>query len=221
MYLFTPKNVRAPHQTVVFFPSARVNFMPSSQNLGDMDFIDYVIKSGRSVVYPIYRGTYERRPEGTPLPGTVGGRELLIQESKEVRRAVDYLETRQDIAAGKLAYLGVSQGAAYGVIFLALEDRFQAGVFLDGGFFLMPAAAGEDQADFAPRMKKPLLMVNGRYDFTFPPDQAQAPMFEMIGTAPADKFREVLETPHDVTELKPELSKAVLGFLDKYLGRVN
>ena len=221
MYLFTPKNVRAPYQTVVFFPSARVNFMPSSQNLGDMDFIDYVIKSGRSVVYPIYRGTYERRPEGTPLPGTVGGRELLIQESKEVRRAVDYLETRQDIAAGKLAYLGVSQGAADGVIFLALEDRFQAVVFLDGGFFLMPAAAGEDQADFAPRMKKPVLMVNGRYDFTFPPDQAQAPMFEMIGTAPADKFRKVLETPHDVTELKPELSKAVLGFLDKYLGRVN
>jgi predicted esterase len=221
MYLFTPKNVRAPYQTVVFFPSARVDFMPSSQNLGDMDFVDYVIESGRSVVYPIYRGTYERRPEGTPMPGTAGGRDLLIQESKELRRAVDYLETRQDIAAGKLAYLGVSQGAAEGVIFLALEDRFRAVAFLDGGFFLLPMVAGEDQADFAPRMKKPVLMVNGKYDFTFPPDQSQAPMFEMIGTAPADKFRKVLETPHDVTELKPELSKAVLGFLDTYLGRVN
>jgi eukaryotic-like serine/threonine-protein kinase len=223
LYLFTPKHVRAPYQTVVFFPSARVNYnyMPSSRNLGDMDFVDYVIKSGRSVVYPIYRGTYERRPEGTPSPGTVGGRDLLIQDSKEVRRTVDYLETRQDIAAGKLAYLGVSQGAAEGVIFLALEDRFQAAVFLDGGFFLMPAEPGQDQVDFAPRMKKPLLMVNGKYDFTFPPDQAQIPMFQMMGTAPADKFRTVLETPHDVSQLKPELSKAVLGFLDRYLGRVN
>ncbi len=190
MYLFTPKNVRPPFQTVVFFPSARVNFTPSSQNLGDMDFVDYVIKSGRSVAYPIYRGTYERRPDGAPMPGSVGGRELLIQQSKEVRRTVDYLETRPDIAAGKLAYLGVSQGAADGVIFLALEDRFQAVVFLDGGFFLSRTAPGEDQADFAPRMKKPVLMVNGKYDFTFPPDQAQAPMFEMIGTPPAgDKFR--------------------------------
>ena len=183
MYLFTPKNVHAPYQTVVFFPSARVNSLPSSQNLGDMDFVDYVIKSGRSVVYPIYRGTYERRPGGDCGAGNGGRRELVIQESKEVRRAVDYLETRQDTAVGKLAYLGVSQGAADGVIFVALEDRFQAVVFLDGGFFLMPTAAGEDQMDFAPRMKQPVLMVNGKYDFTFPPDQAQAPMFEMIGTA--------------------------------------
>ncbi len=168
--------------------------MPSSQNLGDMDFVDYVIKSGRSVAYPIYRGTSERGPDGTPQPGTVGGRELLIQESKEVRRAVDYLETRRDIAVGKLAYLGVSQGAAGGVIFLALENRFHAAVFLDGGYFLMPAAAGEDQADFAPRMKTQLLMVNGKYDFTFPlADQAQAPMFEMTGTAAADKFRKMLD----------------------------
>jgi formylglycine-generating enzyme required for sulfatase activity/predicted Ser/Thr protein kinase len=222
MYLFSPKNVRPPYQTVVFFPSARVNFMPSSLKLGDMDFFDYVIKSGRALVYPIYRGTYERRPDGTPLPGTLGSRELTIQQSKEVRRAVDYLETRHDIAdAGKLAYLGVSQGAADGVIFVALEDRFRAAVFLDGGFFLFPPSTGGDQADFAPRMKKPVLMVNGKYDFTFPPDQAQAPMFGMMGTAPVDKFRKVLETPHDVSELKPELSMEVLRFLDKYLGRVN
>src|SRR5665213_2015939 len=139
-----------------------------------------------------------------------------------MRRTVDYLETLPDVAdAKKLAYLGVSQGAAAGVIFLALENRFQAAVFLDGGFFLMPPAPGADQADFAPRMKKPVLMVNGKYDYTFPPDQAQAPMFEMIGTAPADKFRKVLETPHDVTESKRELSKEVLRFLDKYLGGVN
>ena len=42
-----------------------------------------------------------------------------------------------------------------------------------------------------------------------------------LGTPAADKFRKVLETPHDISQLKPELSKTVLGFLDKYLGRVN
>jgi eukaryotic-like serine/threonine-protein kinase len=192
MYLFLPKNVRPPYQTVVFFPSARVNTMKSSVNLGDMNFVDYVIKSGRALVYPTYRGTYERRLQGTPLPGQIGDRELTIQESKEVRRVLDYLETRPDIAdINKIAYLGVSQGTAYGVIFTALEDRFKAVVFLDGGFFMSPALPGRDQADFAPRLKKPVLMVNGKYDFTFPPDQSQAPMFEMIGTARTDKFRKV------------------------------
>jgi eukaryotic-like serine/threonine-protein kinase len=222
MYLFLPKNVHRPYQTVVFFPSARVNMMKSSQDLGDLDFIDYVIKSGRAVLYPIYKETYERHPKDAAWPGAVDDRELTIQESKEVRRAVDYLETRPDIVdMNKLAYLGVSQGSAYGVIFTALEERFKAVVLLDGGFFLGTAVAGRDQADFAPRLKKPVLMVNGKYDFTFPPDQAQTPMFEMIGTPPPYKFRKVLDTPHNVVQRKPELSKEVLGFLDKFLGRVN
>ncbi len=221
MYLLLPKRVHPPYQTIVFFPSARVNTMPSSQHLGDLDFIDYVIQSGRAVVYPIYRGTYERHTSADALPGDVGDRELTIRQSKEVRRAVDYLETRPDlIDRNKLAYLGVSQGSAAGVIFTALEDRFKAAIFLDGGFFLNPALPGRDQADFAARLKKPVLMVNGKYDFTFPPDQAQAPMFQMIGTPPADKHRVLLETPHDVTQDKPDLTREVLAFLDRYLGRV-
>ncbi len=60
LYLFLPKNVRPPYQTILFFPSARVNTMPSSQNLGDLQFVDYIIQSGRALVYPIYKGTYER-----------------------------------------------------------------------------------------------------------------------------------------------------------------
>jgi serine/threonine protein kinase len=222
MHIFLPKNVHPPYETVVFFPSARVNAMISSRSMGDMGFVDYVIKSGRALVYPIYRATYERRPRGAPLPGQIGDRELTIQQSKEVRRAMDYLETRPDIVdMNKVAYLGVSAGTAYGIIYTALEDRFKAVVFLDGGFFLGSAPPGRDQVDFAPRLKKPVLMVNGKFDFTFPPVMSQAPMFEMIGTARSDKFRKVLETPHDVSQLKPELSKEVLAFLDKYLGRVN
>jgi len=220
VFLFLPKNVRPPFQAVVFFPSARVNLMPSSDTLGDMDFIDYVIQSGRAVIYPIYLGTYERSKETDAWPGTAGSRELLIRQSREVRRVVDYLDTRPEIDKSRLAYLGVSQGSADGVIFTALEDRFRAIVFLDGGFFLGPADPGTDQVDFAPRIDKPVLMMNGRYDFTFPPDLAQAPMLRMIGTPKEDKRRVVLDTPHNIALRKPELSREVLGWLDKYLGNV-
>jgi predicted Ser/Thr protein kinase/predicted esterase len=220
LYLFLPKNVHPPYQTVVFFPSARVNDMPSSANLGDMQFIDYVIKSGRALVYPIYQGTYERH--GKPLVvGGIDDREVVIEQSKEVRRAVDYLETRPEIDKSKLAYLGVSQGTAYGVIYAALEDRFKAIVFLDGGFFLGPALAGRDQADFAPRIQKPVLMVNGRYDFTFSVEHSQDPLFRMLGTPEADKRHVVFDTPHDISQDKAGLSREVLAWLDKYLGEVN
>ena len=70
-------------------------------------------------------------------------------------------------------------------------------------------------------MRKPVLMVNGRYDFTFGLATAQQPLFAMLGTPPADKRHIVLETPHDVNEQRPQLMKAVLDWLDKYVGRVH
>jgi eukaryotic-like serine/threonine-protein kinase len=187
-----------------------------------MQFVDYAIKSGRALLYPIYDFTYERtRRELAGIPGAIEDLQLTIRRSKEVRRAMDYLVTRPDIDASKIAYLGVSMGTAYGVIFTALEDRFRAIVFLDGGFFLGPAARGRDQLDFAPHVTKPVLMVNGKYDFTFSPERAQEPLFRWLGTPPADKRHVVFDTPHDISQQRESLSKEVLGWLDKYLGRIN
>lgn len=219
-YLFLPKNVRPPYQTVVFFPSARVLSILDSHTLGDIPFFDYVVQSGRAVLYPIYQDTYERRLRHS-IPGTAELTGLAVQRSKDLGRSIDYLETRPDIDKSKLAYLGVSMGAAEGVIYTALEDRLKTVVFLDGGFFLVEVPAGQDQVDFAPHLKRPVLMVNGRYDFSFSLDKAQDPLFRMLGTPEADKRHAVLESPHDVTARRPELVKEVLGWLDKYLGRVH
>lgn len=219
-YLFLPKNVRPPYQTILFFPSARVLSIANSSTLGDLNFFDYVVKSGRAVLYPVYQDTYERRLKHS-LPGESEGKEIAIQRYQDVGRSLDYLETRKDIDSSKLGYMGVSMGAAEGVIYAALAgDRLKVVVLLDGGFFIFPPTPGRDQVDFAPRLKAPVLMVNGKYDFSFSPERAQIPLFRMLGTAEADKKRVVLDTPHDVTGLKPELLSAVLGWLDKYLGRV-
>jgi len=69
-------------------------------------------------------------------------------------------------------------------------------------------------------MKKPVLMVNGRYDYTFSLELSQNPMFNMLGTSAKDKRHLVLDTPHDVTEQRPQLVRGVLDWLDHYLGRV-
>jgi eukaryotic-like serine/threonine-protein kinase len=220
VFLFLPKNVRPPFQTVLFYPSARVDFGAPSQNLGDLQFVDYIIQSGRALLYPIYKGTYERTGDRL-APGSYGDLNLVIQESKEVRRSVDYLDTRADIDKSKIAYLGVSQGTADGVIFTALEPRFKTIVFLDGGFFLNQNLPPRDQVNFAPRIQKPVLMVNGRYDFTFSVERAQNPLFRMLGTPEADKRHVLFDTPHDVSQEKAGLSREVLAWLDKYLGRVN
>lgn len=219
-YLFLPKRVRPPYQTVLFFPSARVLFLPpDSSNLGDITYFDYIIQSGRAVMYPVYEDTYERRLKHQ-LPGDPDGVDEPFYWYKDAARSLDYLATRADIDKTRMAYLGVSMGSADGVIIATLlQDRLRTAIFLDGGYFLLPAQRGLDQADFAPRMKKPVLMVNGRYDYTFPVDASQDPLFRMLGTPAADKRHVILETPHDVTEDRPVLVKEVLSWLDRYLGR--
>lgn len=220
-YLFLPKKVKPPFQTVIFFPSARVYGLPNSKNLGDVKFFDYVVQSGRAVLYPVYQDTYERT-NSKIAPGSAQDLSYMTQRSKDVGRSLDYLASRADIDKDKLAYLGVSMGASEGVIYATMQqDKLKAVVLLDGGYFLYTPPKGGDQVDFAPRLKKPVLMVNGQFDYAFSPEKSQIPLFAAIGTQAPDKQRITFDTPHDVTERRPELIQNVVGWLDKYLGRID
>jgi len=223
-FLFLPKHVHAPYQTVLFFPSARVLVYhddANGQELGDLQFFDYILQSGRAVMYPIYEGTYDRHVHFY-FPAASQSIQLTTDQFKDAARSFDYLATRPDIDNSRLAYLGVSMGAAQGVINAALlQNKLKTAILLDGGYFLDPPTPGADQADFAPRLKIPTLMINGRYDYVFSVAESQDPLFAMLGTPAADKRHVILDTPHDVTEQRPQLVRAVLDWLDKYLGRVN
>lgn len=219
-YLFLPKHVRPPYQAIVFSPSARVLELHDSRNLGDIKFFDYIVQSGRAVLYPIFYGTYERQGK-TVYVGAAQQLAYLANRSKDLGRSLDYLDTRPDMDKNKVAYLGVSMGSAEGVIYATIaQNRLRTVIFLDGGYFLDQPPTGGDQADFAPRLKVPVLMVNGREDYVFSLDKSQDPLFRMLGTPEAEKEHVVLETPHDVTEQRAQLVKVVLAWLDKYLGRV-
>jgi hypothetical protein len=61
-------------------------------------------------------------------------------------------------------------------------------------------------------------MVNGRYDFFFPTETSQKPLFQAFGTPPKDKQHVVFEAGHvPPNEL---MIKEVLDWLDRYQGRV-
>ncbi len=57
-------------------------------------------------------------------------------------------------------------------------------------------------------------MLNGRYDFFFPVESSQDPMFRLLGTPAADKRHVVVEGSHEVP--RAMLIQEVLGWLDKY-----
>jgi hypothetical protein len=60
--MFLPKRVPPPYQTVIYFPHSGAHDLRSSENL-DMRHIDFIVKSGRALLYPVYKGTYERHVE--------------------------------------------------------------------------------------------------------------------------------------------------------------
>ena len=217
IYLFVPVGVRPPYQTLIFFPSARALDIPSSEKLTDMKFVDFVIQSGRAVAYPVYKGTYERTAAAPPGGDTVASRDVLIQASKDLGRTIDYLATRSDIDSGRLAYMGLSMGAGVGVVLAGVEERFKSVIFLDGGFYQEKQLPGANQADFAPRIKAPTLLISGKFDWIFLGKDA---LLRLIGAPAADKKAVTLETAHDVSEERAALIREVLAWLDRYLGKI-
>lgn len=102
---------------------------------------------------------------------------------------------------------------------LALEKRIKVAVFILGGFGLTPYPPEADPLNFAPRVTLPVLMVNGRYDFTMPLETSQLPLFRALGTPARDKRHVVFDTVHRI--LPNEFAKEILAWLDQYLGSPN
>src|SRR5262249_60960464 len=72
-----------------------------------------LIKRGRAVIYPVYKGTYER---GDALKSDYQNastlyRDHIIYWSKDLGRTIDYVETRSDLDRTKIAFYGLSWGA--------------------------------------------------------------------------------------------------------------
>jgi formylglycine-generating enzyme required for sulfatase activity/predicted Ser/Thr protein kinase/dienelactone hydrolase len=218
-YVYLPKNATPPYQTVVFFPGSYAVEQRSSRDL-DLFGCDFIIKSGRALVYPIYKSHYERGDamETDDPDSTVFYRDHVIYWSKDLGRTIDYLETRKDLNLGKLTYYGLSSGAYLGNILPAVEKRIKVLVLLGGGFDANEKLPEVDEINFAPRVTMPTLMVNGRYDHFFSLETSQNVMFKFLGAPEKDKRHAVFEAghipPHD------QMIKEILDWLDRYQGPV-
>ncbi|MGB2663949.1 MAG: hypothetical protein WAK48_08105, partial [Candidatus Acidiferrum sp.] len=115
-----------------------------------------------------------------------------------------------------LAYYGLSTGAYLGNIFPALEPRIKVAVLLSGGFDFTKKLPEVDEINFAPRVKVPTLMVNGKYDHFFPLETSQNVMFRFLGAPEKDKRHVVLDGGH--APRYEQVEKEILDWLDKYQG---
>ena len=215
--VYIPRNGAPPYQAIIYFPGSDSVRLKSSRDVW-LQMVDFLVRSGRVLVLPVYQQTYERHTAG-PRYGQNFLREISIQRGQDLRRTVDYLETRADIDRTRIAFYGLSLGAQLGPVYLAIEPRLRTGILMSGGFETWTIPAETDPVNFAPRVRQPVLMVNGREDFDLPYETAQVPLFRMLGTAPSDKRHAVLEGGH-LPPRPQEVFKEVLDWLDRYLGPV-
>jgi formylglycine-generating enzyme required for sulfatase activity/dienelactone hydrolase len=219
-YLFLPRSVPAPYQVVLFFPGSDAIYnRQSNPSLMPKDF-DFILKSGRAVLFPVYQSTFERGDDrkSDNVDMTNSYKDHVIMWVKDVSRSIDYLEARKDLDCPKLAFYGVSWGGAMGAIVPAIETRFRAVVLFVAGLSPSRSLPEADALNYVTRVKAPVLMLNGKYDHFFPFETAIKPMFTLLGT-PAQRKRNVLyETGHTVP--RNQLIKETLDWLDRYLGRV-
>jgi dienelactone hydrolase len=225
-YLFLPKSTAPPYQTVIYFPGGASEDQRSSKDLESYYefpmFLSFIVKNGRAVLYPVYKGTFERGNDRllALLDSDWSSHQytqLLIEEVKDFKRCVDYLETRQDIDSKKLAYYGMSWGGTLGAIIPAVEERLKASVLVAGGFQQL-ARPEANPFNYVTRVKTPTLMLNGRYDTLLPLETSSKPMFDLLGTRAPDKQLKLYDTDH--IPPRNEFIKETLAWLDRYLGPV-
>jgi serine/threonine protein kinase len=218
IHLYLPKNVEPPYQAVIYFPPSSARYLRDGMR-PSFPFAGFIPRSGRALIYPIYKGTYERRVEAH---GPNDNRDWTIQIGKDLRRTIDFLETRADIDSDKLAFYGLSWGAYNGPLLTAIEPRFAASILVAGGLYRIPEGwpPADVPQNFAPRSTLPTLMINGRKDFRAPVETNIQPMFDMLGTPAAHKKLVLLDGGH-VPASPNEVIREVLYWLDLYLGPVD
>jgi uncharacterized protein len=127
--LVVPKR-RGPFPGVIVqhgLPSTKQDFLPVGIDLARTGAVAILIDA------PFNR-PQQGRIRGD-LSGTLKDRDEQIQLIIDLRRAVDLLIARPDVDRRRLAYVGISYGAAMGGLLAGVEDRIKAYVLAvgDGG----------------------------------------------------------------------------------------
>jgi len=199
--IFKPKNSIGSLDSVILYPGA--NYYRTPPGIDEVDpgeyGLDFVLKSGRALVWPAYKGSMNRITDmNISFPSTQEHmrlfRQLLSHWTVDTARTIDYMQTRKDLFNENIFYVGMSYGGLFTPHVLLFEDRFKAAVFYVGGATtsIPPMVDGKNHM---PRIKIPVLMLNGEQDYLVPPSAPKA-MYTYLGTPEEDKKLIFYESGH-------------------------
>lgn len=216
--LHIPIDAEPPYSSVVFFPGGNVLRSPEIEDIGVVP-LDFIVRSGRVLIEPIYFGTFQRNDGRTVQRwgGSASRRELLRHWVQDLGRTIDYLETRPEMDADRVAYLGLSLGAALGPPLLAYESRFAAVVLYSGGFgHAASQATLDEQARLAGRVEAPVLLLAGRDDIVSPLDPHKTAFLRAFGAPDDEKVLRAFDAGHWPLPMN-DVIRETIDFLERFV----
>ena len=213
-YLYLPKQGQPPFPVLHVVPAGdvyyRIRNVPESIEASYLP----ILESGRAIFAVVLRGYLERdySPDGLkPSPESIEHVEMLAQHVKDLRRGVDFLETRNELDTERIAYITTSSRGLL-MSLPAIEPRYQAVIFVGNGVYEREQKyhVVDNGVNLAPHIAIPKLMIHGLYDENAPWKIAGEPLFDLF-TEPKEKH--FYPGAH---ALQPqELANAVIQWLDK------
>lgn len=96
---------------------------------------DLAVSEGYALIAIDAKYHGERKEEGKALYSTdiEDSVKSIIQTVIDLRKAVDYIETRSEVDPSKIGYVGGSMGGIVGAIFIGVEPRIKAAALLVAG----------------------------------------------------------------------------------------
>ena len=217
LLIFRPKQVYGSSSPVIVHPGA--NYYTTPPEIDDINpgefSLDFLIKSGKTLVWPAWKGSLNRMPDnrGSSEDTLRRFRNQFVAWVEDTDKTLDYLETRPDIDTDNIFYLGMSYGALFNTHTLLFEDRYKGAILYVGGAFpTYPPLV--DGINHLPRIKTPFLMLNGEQDYLVPKSAANF-FYQSTGTAIEDKKIVFYDSGHWPLP-RNQMIKETLSFIEKY-----
>jgi len=183
-YLYLPVGFKRPLQVIHFSPAGDVESGTRTLRASIDSNLAPLIRGGRAVFSVALEGFLDRPVKTVDEPDS-RSREYVdytVSRVTELRRGLDYLETRPDIDMSRVGFAASSAGTWAGVVLAAVENRYRSIYLIGAGVRPneITDAPAANRINFLPQIKPPKLLVQGRYDESSPLKSDAEPLFRLM-----------------------------------------
>ncbi len=191
-YIVYSNKFKNKYDPVIVYPNALSISSNNDEWLPEslLDQYKYLIDEGYAIIHPIYHNTFGREKTVRTFWASESEdyKNTIIKIGQDYKRALDYIESRNDFNFDNMSYFGYSWGSTTSNYLLAIDDRIKVAIICVGGLMLQKSKKEVEAHYYVRRIKTPILHIIGKEDGIFGYEKNYKPWKKLIGT-PKEKLK--------------------------------